>query len=288
MMQKSGMEQDIKQFDKLSAAMKPQVQELSKLGQISDKVFTVTAKGWGWLRSIFGDNPIGLTIGGAIAGILGKGILTKLFTLLGPSGGAAIAGMGGVARVGGMALRAAPGIGAAAMVGKDVYDLATGEVTGGNIGGVAGGVIGGAVGLLGGPLGVALGATAGNYIGEQIGEWFDKRPEKGPTNSTEDYMAQATTTSVETNTQLANVVKTNEAMLHIAQQQFDYIKLADEEKMRLAKLGKPVSDAARKKIGDANRGRTAKRANCHVCGKNVAINILAQFHGDKCKYEHAT
>jgi len=78
----------------------------------------------------------------------------------------------------GRALTAAGGIGAAAMVGKDAYDVGkaylTGEeMKGEDIGGVVGGVVGGAIGLLGGPVGVAIGASLGNMAGNWIGGFFD-------------------------------------------------------------------------------------------------------------------
>jgi hypothetical protein len=79
----------------------------------------------------------------------------------------------------GRALTAAGGIGAAAMVGKDAYDVGKAYLTGGkmkgeDIGGVAGGVLGGIAGLVvGGPVGAALGASLGNYIGNKAGEYYD-------------------------------------------------------------------------------------------------------------------
>jgi hypothetical protein len=79
----------------------------------------------------------------------------------------------------GRALTAAGGIGSAAMVGKDAYDVGKAYLTGGkmkgeDIGGVAGGVLGGIAGLVvGGPVGAALGASLGNYIGNKAGEYYD-------------------------------------------------------------------------------------------------------------------
>ncbi len=59
-----------------------------------------------------------------------------------------------------------------AMIGKDVYDVATGNASGENIGGIVGGAVGGGLGALTGPLaplaipaGMILGNMAGNFIG---------------------------------------------------------------------------------------------------------------------------
>jgi len=72
------------------------------------------------------------------------------------------------------------GIVSSLMVGKDVYDLATGSdggATGENIGGVIGGVAGGLIGLIGGPMGAAIGAGIGNTLGGMIGGMFDSGKE---------------------------------------------------------------------------------------------------------------
>lgn len=87
----------------------------------------------------------------AASGAAGAGIMGKM--------GGALAGIG----------KLAGGVGAAALVGKDVYDLATGDTSGENIGALLGSVVGGAIGLVGGPMGVAAGASIGNMAGQWIG-----------------------------------------------------------------------------------------------------------------------
>jgi len=73
-------------------------------------------------------------------------------------------------------------VAAIAMVGKDVFDIASAVtdddvrtgIKGADVGGVIGGVLGGAIGFaIGGPAGAALGASLGNMAGEFIGEAFD-------------------------------------------------------------------------------------------------------------------
>ena len=84
-------------------------------------------------------------------------------------------------------LRGLPAIGGAAMIGKDVYDVASGEDEankGSNYGGIIGGVLGAAAGGvlavgtlgLGTPAAIAMaggGAMLGNAIGDWVGGWFD-------------------------------------------------------------------------------------------------------------------
>lgn len=48
-------------------------------------------------------------------------------------------------------------------------------------------------------------------------------------------------------------------------------------------LGKKQSIEHAKKSRLANSGRIQKRGICKHCGKDVAVNILVQFHNDNCK-----
>ncbi len=60
------------------------------------------------------------------------------------------------------------------MIAKDMYDVASGEVTGNNIGGIIGGVLGGVAGFLSPiPGGAAMGAMLGNTAGNYLGGMFD-------------------------------------------------------------------------------------------------------------------
>lgn len=95
---------------------------------------------------------------------------------------AAIAAKQGVPPIGGKFGKVAGGIakgagmlGAAAMVGKDVYDITQGENNKENVLAIAGGVVGGVVGMVGGPAGVAIGASIGNSVGEQMGIFWDNK-----------------------------------------------------------------------------------------------------------------
>lgn len=84
-------------------------------------------------------------------------------------------------------LRALPIVGAAGMMGKDAYDIASGEDEankGANWGGIVGGVVGGlgaaaatyftaGLGATTAPAIIAGGVMAGNYVGDWIGSFFD-------------------------------------------------------------------------------------------------------------------
>jgi len=85
--------------------------------------------------------------------------------------------IGSVARVAGKMLKFGGIAAGVAMVGKDLYDTASGDASGENIGGVVGGVIGGGIGALTGPLaplaipaGIMLGNMAGNFLGGKFDE----------------------------------------------------------------------------------------------------------------------
>ena len=62
-------------------------------------------------------------------------------------------------------------------------------------------------------------------------------------------------------------------------------KISEEtkKKMSLASKGKPKSEEHKEKCRMANLGRKAPRKICEYCGKDVAVNIYARFHGKKCK-----
>lgn len=49
----------------------------------------------------------------------------------------------------------------------------------------------------------------------------------------------------------------------------------------IEKMKKPKSDEWKKAISDASQNR--ERKTCPHCGKNVAVNIYARCHGEKCK-----
>lgn len=122
---------------------------------------------------------LGLAKGGSVASDLigGKkgGMLSKLWK------GAKGLGKGAL-RLGGTV---AGGLVSGAMIGKDIYDVATAkegqakkEDIGGIGGGVTGAVVGGIIGSIvpgaGTMLGAAIGAGIGNWVGELIGESMDE------------------------------------------------------------------------------------------------------------------
>lgn len=49
-----------------------------------------------------------------------------------------------------------------------------------------------------------------------------------------------------------------------------------------------ISEAAKKRVGNKAGfyGKKAKRCVCDHCGKNVAVNTYARWHGNKCKYKY--
>jgi len=62
-------------------------------------------------------------------------------------------------------------------------------------------------------------------------------------------------------------------------------KVSEETKMRMsiAAKGRSKSKEHIEKIKIARLGIKSPRKNCEYCGKNIATNIYARFHGDKCK-----
>jgi group I intron endonuclease len=68
-------------------------------------------------------------------------------------------------------------------------------------------------------------------------------------------------------------------------------KLSEETKKKISEKNKghKVSEETKRKIGNANKikrlGKKAKRKKCEYCGKEIAVNIYAGFHGKKCKYK---
>lgn len=118
---------------------------------------------------------IGIAKGGSVASDLisggakkGGGLLSNLWK--------GAKGLGKVGtRLGGAVLG---GVGSAALMAKDVFDVGSSvykgeDVKGEDIGGIVGGIIGGAIGTLGGPLGIAAGVALGNMAGDWIGGMFD-------------------------------------------------------------------------------------------------------------------
>lgn len=126
----------------------------------------------------------GLTAG--LISLVGQGFLmTKYLAAIAAKQGVATTPFGGTGKLGGLA-RGAGVLGAAAMVGKDVYDIANAEegqtkkediggVSGGAIGAIVGGALGSVIPVVGTAAGVAVGGMAGNWLGEQAGKWFDAR-----------------------------------------------------------------------------------------------------------------
>lgn len=149
------------------------------------------------LKSLFSEGAMSMALGmGQALGGLVIAIfqLTAAIRLMGAAN--ALKGVGGAAKVPGILSKAGGAIGigkswgalgtlgklgvagggllGAGMVGKDIYDVLSGDSTAGNVGGAMGGVVGAGIGLLGGPAGAALGATIGNVAGEFIGEGIGK------------------------------------------------------------------------------------------------------------------
>jgi len=81
-------------------------------------------------------------------------------------------------------------VGAAASVGKDLYDLSQGDSSAANTGALVGSVFGGAIGALGGPMGLALGVSLGNAAGEMFGEYLDDQDKKADASMPEKKSAE--------------------------------------------------------------------------------------------------
>jgi hypothetical protein len=81
-------------------------------------------------------------------------------------------------------------VGAAASVGKDLYDLSQGDSSAANTGALVGSVFGGAIGAFGGPMGMALGVSLGNSAGEMFGEYLDDRDKKADASMPEKKHAE--------------------------------------------------------------------------------------------------
>ena len=81
-------------------------------------------------------------------------------------------------------------VGAAASVGKDLYDLSQGDSSAANTGALVGSVFGGAIGAFGGPMGMALGVSLGNSAGEMFGENLDDRDKKADASMPEKKHAE--------------------------------------------------------------------------------------------------
>jgi hypothetical protein len=120
---------------------------------------------------------------------------------------------------------------AVAMVGKDVFDIASAitdddvrtGVKGADVGGVIGGLLGGVVGFaLGGPAGAALGASLGNMAGEFLGEAFDSPEIVGAVQKVKDDLTtekQTLATEIaDINAQLTDT-NTSEAMKALLREQ---------------------------------------------------------------------
>ena len=53
------------------------------------------------------------------------------------------------------------------------------------------------------------------------------------------------------------------------------------EKMRLANLGKPKTEEAKRKMSEAAKNRA--KVKCQHCSKEVSPSNFSRWHGDKCK-----
>ena len=142
-------------FMRAGAAASAGMGAVSSMGGFTAVPGAIGAVGAGGAASAVG--------GGAAAGV---GMMSKLSKF-----GPALKGLGKVAG----------GVGTAAMVGKDIYDVATGDTSGENIGALIGTALGGAIGLIGGPAGAIIGAGLGNIAGEWIGKQFDTPGAAKPT-----------------------------------------------------------------------------------------------------------
>jgi group I intron endonuclease len=64
------------------------------------------------------------------------------------------------------------------------------------------------------------------------------------------------------------------------------ISVETMRKMSEASKGKPKSNEHKEKCRVANLGKKAPRKICEYCGKDVAVNVYARFHGAKCKFKN--
>lgn len=135
-----------------------------------------------------GLTPAIASIGTALTGLVTSiGIASRNIIAASMTGLGKIPGFARAAPFLATAGRAIPAVGGAAMIGKDIYDVASGTDeanAGANWGGIIGGVLGAAAGGvlavgtlgLGTPAAIAMaggGAMPGNTIGDWIGGWFD-------------------------------------------------------------------------------------------------------------------
>lgn len=60
---------------------------------------------------------------------------------------------------------------------------------------------------------------------------------------------------------------------------------SDETRRKIAKKAKlrTHSEETKTKIGQKSRGSKRERQTCPHCNKNVAVNIYARYHGNRCK-----
>jgi len=147
------------------------------------------------LVSFLGSSFIAALVGALAISNFGKGLMN----LVGKGGGSLLSGLKGLVSGEGASMLGTAARGAArfagpaaavGVVGKDVYDLATGDTSNENKYGVGFGVAGGIIGAFGGPVGIAIGASLGNVVGNEIGKYLDSLDK--PTNDVAaKQMAQA-------------------------------------------------------------------------------------------------